>query len=173
RSDSTIPLCRRKNEIVIIEGIHALNDMVTASAGEHGFKLYISARSNFMENDELVFKGTWTRLVRRLVRDDRFRSTKAAFTLSIWDSIRVGEKKFISPFRDRADIIINSTHDYEINMLKKHLTSLFAEIPKDILRYDEIMCIPRALERFADIDDELVPKDSLLREFIGGGSFHY
>lgn len=173
RSLSTIPLVRKKNEVVIIEGIHALNDMITESTGGHGIKLYVSARSNFIENGELVFKGTWTRLIRRIVRDDRFRGTRADFTLRIWDSIRVGEKKFISPFKDRADIIINSTHGYEMNMLKKHILPLLSDIPEGITRYHEIMQIPRALERFVDIDDALVPKDSLLREFIGGGSFKY
>lgn len=173
RRETTEPLTRRPNEIVIIEGIHALNDLITKSAGGHGIKLYVSARSNFFENGNLVFKGTWTRLIRRIVRDERFRGTKIDFTLRIWDDIRTGEKKFISPFKERADIIINSTHEYEINLLKKHILPLFDEIPEGIARYEEICEIPRALERFVDIDDELVPKDSLLREFIGGGNFHY
>ena len=173
RSDATIPLTRRHNEVVIIEGIHALSDLITQSAGGHGIKLYVSARSNFTEDGRVVFKGTWTRLIRRIVRDDRFRGTRAEFTLRIWDDIRTGEKKFISPFKERADIIINSTHGYEINMLKKHILPLLDEIPAGIAREDEVRQIPLALARFCDIEDALVPKDSLLREFIGGGSFHY
>ena len=173
RAETTTPLTRRPNEVVIIEGIHALSDLITQSTGGHGIKLYVSARSNFMDNGKLVFKGTWTRLIRRIVRDERFRGTHADFTLRIWDDIRTGEKKFISPFKERADIVINSTHGYEINMLRKHILPLLSEIPEGITRYEEVCEIPRALELFCDIDDALVPKDSLLREFIGGGSFHY
>lgn len=173
RSDAVRPLKLRDNEIVILEGIHALNDMFGDAAGEHGIKLYISARSNFEQDGQLAFKGTWTRLMRRIVRDDNFRGTRADFTLSIWDSIRRGEKKYISPFKNKADIIIDSTHPYEINMLKKHIARAMPEIPEGIPRYREVSSIPEALTRFADLPDELVPKDSLLREFIGGGNFHY
>ena len=91
RSDVRVPLTRHKNEVVVIEGIHALNDMIAKSAGGHGIKLYVSARSNFTEDGKIVFKGTWTRLIRRIVRDERFIGTEAAFTLGIWDGIRVGE----------------------------------------------------------------------------------
>lgn len=173
RMDARVPLKRRKNEVIIMEGIHALNDMITDHAGEHGIKLYVSARSNFEEEGDLVFKGTWVRLMRRLVRDEKFRGTEAAFTLGIWGTIREGEKKYISPFKDRADIVINSTHPYEVNMIKKHALPLVSSIPEGISRYKELCTIAPALERFCDIEDELVPRDSLLREFIGGGQFNF
>ena len=173
RAEARVPLKRRKNEVIIMEGIHALNDMITKSAGEHGIKLYVSARSNFYDDEQAVFKGTWVRLMRRLVRDEKFRGTDANFTLSIWGTIRQGEKKYISPFRDRADIIINSTHSYELNMIKKHALPLIEKIPEGISRYKELCEIYPALSRFNDIDDKLVPEDSLLREFIGGGNFNY
>ncbi|MBQ5777547.1 MAG: nucleoside kinase [Oscillospiraceae bacterium] len=173
RAESTTPLRLGKNEIVIFEGIHALNDEITGAAGSHGIKLYISARSNFMNNGKVFYKGTWTRLTRRVVRDDLFRGADSDFTLAIWDGIRQGEKKYISPFRDRADIIINSTHDYEIGLLRKHLKSAVKSVPQGIARYDEVCELLRNIEAFDDVADELVPKDSLLREFIGGGSFKY
>ena len=173
RSDARVPLKRRKNEVIIMEGIHALNDLITKNAGEHGIKLYVSARSNVRNEEGLFFKGTWTRLMRRLVRDLKFRGTSADFTLSIWGTIREGEKKYISPFKDRADIIINSTHPYELNMLKKHALPLIEKIPEGINRYRELCEIYPALSKFYDIDDDLVPEDSLLREFIGGGNFNF
>ncbi len=173
RSDTVRPLCLGKNEVVIFEGIHALNDMVTSAAGEHGIKLYISSRSNFTYNGELYFKGTWTRLVRRIVRDIKFRSTTADFTLTIWDNIRRGEKMYISPFKDRADIIINSTHEYEMCVLKKYLKKAVTSVPEGIARYDEILQMLENINAFDDLGDEYVPTDSLLREFVGGGSFRY
>lgn len=173
RSEITSPLKLGKNEIVIFEGIHALNDEITGACGTHGIKLYISARSNFRRNGETFYKGTWTRLTRRIVRDNLFRGANADFTLAIWEGIRRGEKKYISPFRDRADIIINSTHDYEITVLAKHLRDAVKSVPEGIARYDEVCEMMRNLNGFEEISDDFVPKDSLLREFIGGGNFKY
>lgn len=173
RSEVAVPLSLKKNEVVIFEGIHALNDAITGAAGEHGLKLYISARSNFMKDGSVFYKGTWTRLTRRIVRDDLFRGANSDFTLSIWDGIRRGEKMYISPFKDRADVIINSTHDYEITVLKKHLQKAVKSVPSGIARYDEVMRMLDNINGFNDLDDKFVPKDSLLREFIGGGSFEY
>ena len=173
RSEVAVPLSLKKNEVVIFEGIHALNDAITGAAGDHGLKLYISARSNFMKDGSVFYKGTWTRLTRRIVRDDLFRGANSDFTLSIWDGIRRGEKMYISPFKDRADIIINSTHDYEITVLKKHLKKAVKSVPAGIARYDEVMRMLDNINGFYDLDDKFVPEDSLLREFIGGGSFSY
>ncbi len=173
RSKMTSPLRLGKNEIVIFEGIHALNDAITGACGSHGIKLYISARSNFQNNGEVFYKGTWTRLTRRIVRDNLFRGANSDFTLAIWDGIRRGEKMYISPFRDRADIIINSTHEYEINVLKKHLKEAVKSVPEGIARYDEVCSLLENINGFSDLPDSFVPKDSLLREFIGGGSFKY
>ncbi len=173
RSGLTSPLRLGKNEIVIFEGIHALNDAITGSCGSHGIKLYISARSNFLNDGKVFYKGTWTRLTRRIVRDDLFRGANADFTLSIWDGIRRGEKMYISPFRDRADIIINSTHEYEINVLKKHLKDAVKSVPEGIARYGEVCDLLENINGFVDLPDSFVPEDSLLREFIGGGSFKY
>lgn len=173
RSDITVPLKVGQNEVVIFEGIHALNDEIASAGTAQGIKLYISARSIFKKDGEDFFKGTWTRLVRRIVRDNLFRGANSDFTLAIWDNIRKGEKKYISPFRDRADIIINSTHDYEIGVLKKHLLDAVKGVPEGIARYNEVLELLENIKAFEDIPDELVPTDSLLREFIGGGNFEY
>ncbi|MBQ6845763.1 MAG: nucleoside kinase [Oscillospiraceae bacterium] len=173
RSETVTPLRLKKNEIVIFEGIHALNEMITSHAGNHGIKLYISARSNFMNDGNVFYKGTWTRLTRRIVRDNLFRGADANFTLAIWEGIRNGEKKYISPFKSHADITINSTHEYEICVLKKHLKDAVKCVPEGIARYDEVCRLLDNIEAFEDLSDDFVPKDSLLREFIGGGSFAY
>lgn len=173
RAKETTPLHLKKNEVVIFEGIHALNDDITAAAGSHGIKLYISARSNFMNDGSVFYKGTWTRLTRRIVRDSLFRGAGADFTLAIWDGIRRGEKMYISPFKDRADITINSTHEYELTVLKKHLLKVVEHVPEGIARYDEVCRIMENIKGFDDLPDEIVPEDSLLREFIGGSNFVY
>ena len=173
RSETVRPLCLGKNEVVIFEGIHALNDEITQAAGEKAIKLYISARSNFYSDGELFYKGTWTRLARRIVRDNNFRHANSDFTLKIWEGIRRGEKKYISPFKDRADIIINSTHEYEMNLLRDHLLNAVSGVPKGIERYDEVCRMLERTKQFEGVSDKLVPKDSLLREFIGGGTFSY
>ncbi len=173
RSETVTPLCLGKNEIVIFEGIHALNSTITSHAGEHGVKIYISARSNFVDDRSVFYKGTWTRLTRRIVRDNLFRGANADFTLAIWDGIRRGEKMYISPFKNDADIIINSTHEYEVCVLKKHLQAAVTSVPKGIARFDEVCRMLENINGFDDLDDEFVPKNSLLREFIGGGSFDY
>ncbi|MBQ6902327.1 MAG: nucleoside kinase [Oscillospiraceae bacterium] len=173
RSETVTPLHLKKNEVVIFEGIHALNDEISVAAGSHGIKLYISARSNFMLDGSVFYKGTWTRLTRRIVRDNLFRGANADFTLSIWDGIRRGEKMYISPFKDRADITINSTHEYEITVLKKHLKKAVLTVPEGIVRYEEVCRMMNNIDGFEDLPDDYVPKDSLLREFIGGGSFRY
>ena len=136
RSDGRgTPLKLGKNEVAIFEGIHALNDDI---AGRHpeATKLYISARSNVMEGEELRFKGTWMRLARRAVRDYNFRGTGVAETMDMWANVRRGEKLYISPFKNKADILLDSSLPYEVSVMKHYAMPL-------------------------------------LREFIGGGSYHY
>ncbi len=171
RADERTPLRLRQNEVVIVEGIHALGDSIAASTGEFATRLYVSARSNFELDGDEVFRGTWTRLCRRTVRDEKFRNTDAHTTFDWWYNIRNGEKKYISPFKSRADFIINSTHPYEIGMLKGFLQNAFVGIPEDVRRRDEILLIPKRFELFETVEEFLVPENSLLREFIGDANF--
>ena len=166
------PLKLEKNEIAIFEGIHALNDDITQTHPE-AFKLYVSARSNIRDGDKPVFKGTWMRLTRRVVRDLNFRGADAAFTLSLWANVRRGEKLYISPFKDRADYKFDSTLPYEVCVLKQYAKPLFEKIPLEIDRVDELKRILPAFEEFADMDDKYVLPNALIREFIGGGSYKY
>lgn len=160
------------DEIVIFEGIHALNDMITGKHRE-AFKLYISARSNVEFNGQVVFKGTWFRLVRRMVRDHLFRGSDPAETMSMWANVRRGEKLNISPFKDKADFQFDSSLPYEPAVFNTIATELFSTVPEGIERYEELRSVLPAIQLFGHISEELVAPDSLIREFIGGGIYEY
>jgi len=166
------PLKLEKNQVAIFEGIHALNDDITGRHPE-AFKLYVSARSNIVSGHETVFKGTWMRLVRRVVRDNNFRGSDAAFTLGVWANVRRGEKLYISPFKDRANYQFDSSLPYEVSLMKQFAAPLFEALPPDVERVEELRHILPAFARFVDLSADLVPENSLLREFIGGGSYKY
>ncbi|EDN00550.1 hypothetical protein BACCAP_01316 [Pseudoflavonifractor capillosus ATCC 29799] len=166
------PLRLKENEIAIFEGIHALNDDI---AGRHpqATKLYISARSNVCDGDKLVFKGTWMRLTRRAVRDYNFRGTDIAATLDMWANVRRGEKLYISPFKNKADVIIDSSLRYEVPVMKHYALPMLQAVPEENQRRSELLDLIRAFDAFEAVDPAMVAKDSLLREFIGGGSYKY
>ena len=164
------PLRLGKREIAIYEGIHALNDLLTDRVESHAVKVYISARSNIMEQDRLLFKGTWIRFVRRVVRDAKFRGAAPEFSMELWGNIRRGEKLYISPFKDKSDILFDSTLPYEVCLLRDYALPLFQHIP-DCPRKAELEQLRTALSEFPSLSDRWIPKDSLLREFIGGGIY--
>jgi len=167
---NTTALKLGKDELVIFEGIHALNDML---ADEHpnAFKLYISARSDVMHYGRLCFKRTWTRLLRRVVRDELFRSMGVMRTLEMWANVRHGEKMYISPFKYKADVLFDSSMEYEVPVMKQFALKAFSEVPDDAERLDELRALLPALIEFEDVDSKLVPPDSILREFIGGSIY--
>ena len=173
RNDSLgLPMKLGKNEIAIFEGIHALNDDITGRHPEAA-KLYISARSNINEGAVLRFKGTWMRLVRRAVRDYSFRGTEVAGTLEMWANVRRGEKLYISPYKNRADIVFDSTLPYEVSVMRHYALPILQSVPEDNERHDELLQLIDSFQYFEAIDPALVARDSLLREFIGGGSYQY
>lgn len=164
-----------KNEIAIFEGIHALNDDIFGRHPE-ATGLYISARSNVLEGEDLRFKGTWMRISRRGVRDYNFRGTDLLETLLMWYNVRRGEKKYISPFKNRANIIIDSSLPYEVSVFANYAHALkeaVDQIPEENPRYREFHDLVDAFRYFEPVDPALVPPESLIREFIGGGSYHY
>jgi len=166
------PLRLKGDDIVIFEGIHALNDMLTTDHPE-SFKLYISARSDIEKDGKILFKRTWMRLLRRVVRDKNFRGTEAPETLTMWANVRHGEKKYISPFKHKADILFDSSMPYEIPVMKKFALKALSNVPNEADRLNELLGLLPALEEFEEMDDAFVPPDSILREFIGGGTFRY
>ena len=164
-----------KNEIAIFEGIHALNDDIFGRHPE-ATGLYISARSNVLEGDEMRFKGTWMRISRRAVRDYNFRGTDLLETLMMWYNVRRGEKTYISPFKNRANIIIDSSLPYEPAVFANYAVALgkaVDQVPKDNPRYKEFHDLVDSFRYFEPVDQNLVAPESLIREFIGGGSYHY
>ena len=160
------------DEIVIFEGIHALNDMITEQHPE-AFKLYISARSDVDFGGRTVFKRTWFRLVRRTVRDYNFRGSSPADTMGMWANVRRGEKLYISPYKDKADFQFDTSLPYELPVFNATATELFQSVPEGIERFDELRAVLPALQLFGHIDESLVAPDSLVREFIGGGVYEY
>lgn len=162
----------KSDEIVIFEGIHALNSMITDVHPE-AFKLYISARSDVEFEGRIVFKRTWFRLVRRMVRDYNFRGADAAETMSMWANVRRGEKLYISPFKDKADFQFDTSTPYEPAVFNRTATELFKSVPEGIERFEELRAVLPALQLFGEIDESLVAPDALIREFIGGGIYEY
>lgn len=160
----------KSDEIAIFEGIHALNDEITGAHPE-AFKLYISARSNIEFEGTMVFKGTWMRLTRRTVRDHLFRAYDPAKTMAMWANVRRGEKLYISPFKDRANLRLDTALPYELPVMNSIATELFSSIPEGIERYDELKSVLPAIQLFGHIDHSLVAPDALIREFIGGGIY--
>ncbi len=160
----------KQDEIVIFEGIHALNDMITERHPE-AFKLYISAQSDVVFGGRTVFKRTWFRLVRRTVRDYNFRGSSPAETMSMWANVRRGEKLHISRFKEKADFQFDTTLAYELPVFNTTATQLFQSVPEGIERFDELRSVLPALQLFGHIDEGLVADDALIREFIGGGIY--
>lgn len=160
------------NEIVVVEGIHALNDELTG-AHPNALRLYVSARSNVEKDGELAFKGTWMRLVRRVVRDSLFRGAKPEYTFGLWANVRRGEKAHISPFKDKAHFKFDSSFPCEVGIFKKAAQEFFRTIPPGTPRYDELCALHEAFEPFEAISPEYLAPESLLREFIGGGKYRY
>lgn len=161
-----------KDEVVIFEGIHALNDMITDRHPE-AFKLYISARSDVEFGGRTVFKRTWFRLVRRMVRDYKFRGSSPMETMSMWANVRRGEKLNISPFKDKADFQFDTSLPYELPVFNATATELFQSVPEGIDRFDELRMVLPAMQLFGHISEEYVAPDALIREFIGGGIYEY
>ena len=160
------------DEVVVFEGIHALNDML-ADKHPYAFKLYISARSDIRVGEDKYFKRTWTRLLRRVVRDELFRGTGATETLKMWANVRSGEKEYISPFKYKADILFDSSMQYEVPIMKQFALNAFSQIPEGTKRLAELRDLLPELKKFGEIDPALVPPGSILREFIGGGMYKY
>ena len=162
----------KKDEIVVFEGIHALNDMITDVHPE-AFKLYVSASSDVTFHGEIVFEASWFRLVRRTVRDYLFRGADPKHTISMWANVRRGEQNNITPFMDKADYQFDTAFPYELPVMNETATQLFQTIPQGIERFDELKQVFPALLLFGNIGSDLVADDALIREFIGGGIYEY
>ena len=161
-----------KNDILLIEGIHALNPKVLSDIDpKNKFKIYLSPLTAInVDRDNRVLL-TDNRLLRRIVRDNRTRGYSVSDTLSLWDDVRAGEEKNIFPFQDEADVVFNTSLIYEYCVLKTYVLPLLFAVKHDDPNYDEAVRLMKVLDIFLPIPSESIPADSLLREFIGNSSF--
>ncbi len=162
------PLRLKRDEVAVFEGIHALNPLLLGGAGGH--RIYASARANVRDGQTIVYKGTWLRLTRRLIRDSKFRGWGGEETMKVWANVRRGEKNHISPYKSSADITIDTALAYEIPVLRDFALPLLRSVPSGIERAGELREIAPLLERFPSLPEEWISRRSLLREFIGGGT---
>ena len=168
------PLQISDKTILIMEGIHGLNEKLTQEIPrENKFLIYVSALTQLKLDEHNRITTTDNRLIRRLVRDSKFRGTVASKTFAMWDSVRRGESKNIFPFQGNADIAFNSALNYELPVLKVFATPLLRTIKPDDPFYSEARRIQRLLDYLLPIPTQDVPDYSILREFIGGSKFHY
>ncbi len=162
----------KDDEVLVIEGIHCLNDKLTSQiAKEQKYKIYISALTVLNMDRYNRISTTDTRLVRRIVRDYQFRGYSAIHTLNTWHKVNNGEEKNIFPFQEEADRIFNTSLIYELGALKKIAMPLLKEIDNSYKEYAEAQRLINMLKYFREIPSEYVPNNSLLKEFLGGGIF--
>lgn len=167
------PLRLEKKGVAIFEGIHALNPAIT---GEHpdAERIYISTRSDILDDGGAVcFMAPWVRLVRRIVRDFKYRGADAMFTLSLWENVKRGETLHIAPYMSTANVTVDTVLPYELSIFKDYFPGLLRNIPDSIPSAEEYRKIVSAFDLFVPLDEKLLPADSLIREFIGGSSYHY
>jgi uridine kinase len=157
------------HQIIILEGIHGLNpDLVPGISQDQVFRVYISALTQLNLDHHNRVSTTDTRLIRRIVRDAKNRGYSPQETISRWESVRRGEKRYIYPFQENADVMFNSALVYELSALKPLVEPLLRQVPFGCPEHIEVKRLLALLEWFLPIDTEMIPDDSLLREFIGG-----
>lgn len=162
------------DQMALVEGIHGLNPRLTESVPPaHKLKIYISALTQLNLDSNNRISTTDNRLIRRMVRDNRFRGNSALATLNMWPNVRHGEKTWIFPYQQQADMAFNSALDYELAVLKPLVEPLLAEVKPHHAQYAEARRLMEFLSSFLSIPDHLVPPTSILREFIGRSSFRY
>lgn len=164
-----------EDSVIIVEGLHALNPVLRPEGMDEKliFKLYVSPLLPLNLDDHNRIPTSYLRLLRRIVRDYETRGASVQQTMSMWDSVRRGEKRWIFPFQEKADVIFNSSTLYELAVLKKHIFPLLTAVRPEDPWYDEVRNVVKILNyiREAEVDDE-IPPTSLVREFIGGNTFY-
>ena len=174
RKKETELISAKDFSVIIMEGIHALNPVISEGMPKDAVKkIYVSVKQGIKNNEDYVLTNRELRFIRRMIRDFSFRKTEPEYLLSMWDSIVDGEKKYIRPFRYTSDFTVNSIHIYEPCIYKKIAAPLFRKLDPDCVNYEYAAHIAQSLEKFADVDPALIPDNSLIREFIGGGCYTY
>ncbi len=163
-----------EDSVLVMEGIHALNpELIPDIPHNITFKIYVSALTTISIDNHNWIPTTDTRLLRRIIRDYKFRNYSARDTIGRWPSVRRGEEKWIFPYQENADVMFNSALLFELAVLKRHAEPILAEVPKYCDEYTEAHRLIKFLNYFVPIHDREIPPTSLLREFLGGSSFRY
>lgn len=161
-----------KGDVLVAEGIHALNPVMTSKLpNDSKFKIYISALTQLNIDEHNRIPTTDGRLIRRIVRDARTRGNDARGTIAMWQSVRRGEEKYIFPFQEEADVMFNSALIYELSVIKQYAEPLLFAVPRDCYEYYEAKRLLKFLDYFLGLEVTNIPKNSILREFVGGGCF--
>ncbi len=162
------------NSILLIEGIHGLNPELTAGVDEKmKYRVYVSALTTLAIDDHSWVPTTDNRLLRRIIRDHKYRGVNATETIRRWPSVRRGEERWIFPYQENADSMFNSSLIFELAVMKDYAEDLLRNVPHDIPEYGEAWRLRSFLSYFTSIEPDMIPPTSLLREFLGGSSFHY
>lgn len=160
--------------VLLIEGIHGLNPELTAHIeAKMKYTIYVSALTTLSIDDHNWVPTTDNRLLRRIIRDHKYRGVSPADTIKRWPSVRRGEEKWIFPFQENADAMFNSSLLFELGVIKEYGETVLKTVPRDIPEYGEAYRLRAFLSYFTPIGDQLIPSTSLLREFLGGSSFRY
>jgi len=163
----------KENQILVVEGIHGLNEKLTESIPRtKKFKIYISALTALNIDDYNRISTTDSRILRRMLRDSKYRSHSATATLKMWPSVRNGEQKYIFPYQEDADVMFNSSLIYEIAILKTYVEPLLASVDRNEPEFSEAKRLYEFLGYFLPIEKDDIPINSIIREFIGGGCFY-
>ncbi len=162
----------KKGDVLVVEGIHGLNPLMTSGLPDDSkFKIYISALTQLNIDEHNRIPTTDGRLIRRIVRDARTRGNNAQATIAMWPSVRRGEEKYIFPFQEEADVMFNSALIYELSVIKQYAEPLLFAVPKDSYEYLEAKRLLKFLDYFLGLEERNIPKNSIIREFVGGGCF--
>ncbi len=168
------PLRLDSNDVLLIEGIHGLNPELTGAINpDNIFKIYVSALTTLKIDNHNWISTSDNRLLRRIVRDYKYRHTSALDTIKRWPSVRRGEEKWIFPFSENADATFNSSLIFELGVMKQYAEPILRDVPRDVEQYAEAYRLMRFLSYFEPIPADQIPTTSLLREFLGGSSFRY
>lgn len=172
KSGKRIKMC--DNNILIVEGIHALNPKLTENIpSEKKFKIYASALTTILLDDHNYIPTTDNRLLRRIVRDYKYRGCSAKDTIHRWPSVRAGENKWIFPYQEEADVMFNTAMLFELAVIKQQAIMILEQVPESCEEYAEAYRLRKFLGYFSPLSNRNLPPTSLLREFLGGSSFKY
>ena len=160
--------------MLVVEGIHALNPELTAQIPENlKFRVYASALTTILLDRHNYIPTTDNRLLRRIIRDNKYRGVDARETIRRWPSVRKGEKKWIFPYQENADVMFNTAMLYELAVIRRQAIPLLEQVPENCDEYSEAHRLLKFLRYFTPLTDRQLPPTSLLREFLGGSSFTY